>query len=268
MFSELSQVYFNTRVSERSSNDFFRISNYHRECLMKEDGEMRISPPNAQRRDRWMKGSYCMTELFRKHYSYGETIPILDTQVGMIVDIYEVSGGMNEQPHLKGVFVATAGPMKSLPSIVDPLDNESKVIHISNIPVPIPNARTVDISLIFEVSGYRWTPSPEGPNEGSLVAFDLRCRAAFSVFGKSYTLLLDQRPCSITLTKQQWFAPQMQMPFRNAGSFDQDDQRRMQQVGMQGTNDGGGSVPGYTVTNQLDVEERLRQLSTKLLARS
>jgi hypothetical protein len=217
-----------------------------------------------------------MKELFRKHYSYGETIPILDTQVGTIVDIYEVVGNQQEPPHIKGVFVATAGPMKSLPLIVDPLENESKVVHLANIPVQVPNVRTVDISLIFDISNYRWTPSPDVPAGGGLIGFDLRCRAAFSILGKSYTLLLDQRPCSITLTSSQWTQQPMRVPVGAgtmfAGFGDQsggqpyqsgDEQQRM----MQGTLDGASSG-GSTFTNQLDVEERLRQLSTKLLARS
>ena len=144
-----------------------------------------------------------MAEIFRKHYSYGETIPILDTHVGMSVDLYEVTDkSVSGGPYIKAVFIAGAGPMKSLPLIVEPLDNDSKVVHISDIPVPIPSVRSVDLSLIVDVANYRWTPSPEAPRESGLVTFDLRLRAAFSLLSKSYTLLLDQRPCAVTLNGQ------------------------------------------------------------------
>jgi hypothetical protein len=225
-----------------------------------------------------------MTEVFRKHYSYGETIPILDTNVGMIADIYEVSDKpATSAPYIKAVFVALAGPMKSLPLIVEPLDNESKVVHIPDIPVPIQSVRTVDLSLIFDIANYRWMASPDVPRDNGLITFDLRLRAAFSLLNKSYTLLLDQRPCAITLTR----LPQQQMPLGAGTSFDQTQQsgapsggqafgpttefgsvpyaRSDQRWSASGPN---GSEASSIVTNQLEVEERLRQLSAKMLVRS
>lgn len=141
-----------------------------------------------------------MAEAFRKHYSYGETIPILDTHVEANVDIYEMpdkagAGG----PYIKAVFGAAAGPIKSPPVVLEPLGNDSRVVHISDIPVTIPSVRTVDLSLTFDVANYRWAPSPEAPRTNGLVTFDLRLRAAFSLLGKSYTVLLDQRPCAIAV---------------------------------------------------------------------
>jgi hypothetical protein len=229
---------------------------------------------------------YSMPEVFRKHYSYGETIPILDTNVGMKIDIFEVTDRPSPTgPYIKAVLSATAGPMKSLPLIVDPLqDSESKVVHLTDIPVPIAQVRTVDISLIFDIVNYRWTPSPEFPRDNGLVTFDLRLRAAFSLLGKSYTLQLDHRPCSLTLTKQlvPWKVPVA------AGSGYEQTQQQQQFAGQSSANAERGSVPygrpegsfglpgtinGGTemttmVTNQMDVEDRLRQLSQKLLARA
>ena len=208
--------------------------------------------------------------------------PILDTHVGMIADIYEVpdkpatSGG----PYIKAVFVATAGPMK-LPLIVEPLDNESKVVHISGIPVPILSVPTVDLSLIFDIANYRWMSSPDLQRDNGLVTFDLRLRAAFSLLSKSRTLLLDQRPCSITLTQQ---LRRMQIPLGVGASFD-GSQQSGQPGGQAGTGQtesgsvpygrdqnwssvpNGGADTSRMVTNQLEIEERLRQLGTKLLAR-
>lgn len=221
------------------------------------------------------KGKHHVTETFRKHYSYGETIPILNTQVGMICDIFEAHGGQGgTKPYCKAVLVATAGPVKSLPMIVDPLANDSKIIHLTDIPVPIPRVRTVDLSLIFDVANYRWTPVPEAPRDG-LVTFDLRCRAAFSMLSKSYTLLLDQRPCAITLTGQvsdyaqhQQQHAQQQMPFgpsqSEVGSVPYP---RFEERPIGGYVPNGGGEPENVIT-QLDLEERLRQFGTRLLARS
>jgi hypothetical protein len=224
-----------------------------------------------------------MTEVFRKHYSYAETIPVLDTNVGMIADIYEVADRPPAAaPYIKAVFVATAGPMKSLPLIVEPLDNESKVVHMSDIPVPIQSVRTVDLSLIFDIANYRWTVSPEAPRDNGLITFDLRLRAAFSLLNKSYTLLLDQRPCAITLAH----FSQLQMPLGVGTSFDGTQQPGQPLGGQTFGQSEIGSVPyarseqrwsasgpnvsetPSTVTNQLDIEERLRQLSAKMLVRS
>src|SRR5271170_2936735 len=97
-----------------------------------------------------MRGA-SMPEVFRKHYSYGETIPILDTHVGMTADVFEVTDKPSPtgNPYIKAVFTATAGPMKSSPMIVEPLqDHDSRVVHLTNIPIPIQSTRTVDISLI------------------------------------------------------------------------------------------------------------------------
>jgi hypothetical protein len=229
------------------------------------------------------KGAKLMQEVFRKHYSYGETIPIIDTHVAMIADIYEVTGKPSQQgPVIKAVCVATAGPMKSLPLVLEPLQSsDSKVVHLTNIPVPIAWVRTIDIALMFDFANYRWTPSPETPHDNGIVTFDLRLRAAFSVLGKSYTLQLDQRPCSITLTKT---LPQLQPQTAGVGqgmqqyggqptsgqseygsvSYGQQEQQRF----VQPTINGGGNEPTTLITNQLDVEERLRQLGTKLLSRA
>jgi hypothetical protein len=214
-----------------------------------------------------------MSEVFRKHYSYGETIPILDTHIGMMVDLYEVPGRPSPAggPYVKAVFLASAGPMKSSPMIVEPIqEHESKVVHLSNIPVPIPGVRTVDISLIFDLVNYRWMPSQETTRENGVIAFDLRLRAAFSLLGKSYTLQLDQRPCTLTVsnTSLPWMAPL---------SLGLDGMPRSQPIGE---HEGEATyatreerfIPQPvstrdTVTNQLDIEERLRQLSTKLLVR-
>lgn len=224
-----------------------------------------------------------MHEVFRKHYSYGETIPIIDTHVGMTTDIYEVTGRPTPGgPYIKAVCTATAGPMKSMPLVVEPLQNsDSKIVHLTNIPVPIAWVRTIDVSLIFDFVNYRFTPSQESRDNG-LVTFDLRLRAAFSLLGKSYTLALDQRPCSITLTKP---ISQLQPAFAGTGAFQEGQPQGQppsgqfeygnvayargeeQRVG-QPTINGGGSEPNTLVTSQLDIEERLRQLSTQLLARS
>ena len=224
-----------------------------------------------------------MNEVFRKHYSYGETIPIIDTHVGMTTDIYEVTGKTGPSgPFVKAVCTATAGPMKSLPLVVEPLQaSDSKVVHLTNIPVPIAWVRTIDVSLIFDFVNYRWTQSPEARDNG-VVTFDLRLRAAFSLLGKSYTLQLDQRPCSITLTK---IPPQLQPMPVGAGGFEGLQQQagqppsqtseygnvpygRQDQQGQFGQPVINGGEPTTAITNQLDIEERLRQLSTKLLART
>ena len=227
-----------------------------------------------------------MTEVFRKHYSYGETIPIIDTHVGMITDVYEVTGKPAQAgPYIKAVCTASAGPMKSLPLVVEPLQSsDSKVVHLTNIPVPIAWVRTIDISLIFDFVNYRWTPSPEARDNG-LVTFDLRLRAAFAVLGRSYTLQLDQRPCSITLTKPlaafsgvpmgaqagfEGMQPQAGQPPSSqpeygtvTAGYGRPEEQRFAQPGING-----GAEPSALVTNQLDIEERLRQLGTKLLART
>jgi hypothetical protein len=225
-----------------------------------------------------------MHDVFRKHYSYGETIPIIDTHVGMTTDIYEVTGRPGPTgPFVKAVCTATAGPMKSLPLVVEPLQaSDSKIVHLTNIPVPIALVRTIDISLIFDFVNYRWTPSPEARDNG-VVTFDLRLRAAFSILGKSYTLQLDQRPCSITLTKS---LPQLGQVPVGAGGFEGLPQQTGQPPSAQAEygnvaygrpegqqqfaqpNANGGTEPTALVTNQLDIEERLRQLGTKLLART
>jgi len=224
-----------------------------------------------------------MTEVFRKHYSYGETIPIIDTHVGMTTDLYEVIGRTGPSgPFIKAVCLASAGPMKSVPTIVEPLQgSDSKVMHLTNIPVPIAWVRTIDISLIFDFVNYRFTPAPEGPRNNGLVTFDLRSRAAFSLLGKSYTLQLDQRPCSITLTKAllpvqqgvpvgvgfegvqpQTIPPSGQTEYGSVSYGRTEDQFTQQNI------NGGGVEQNNLVTNQLDIEERLRQLSTKLLTRT
>jgi hypothetical protein len=224
-----------------------------------------------------------MTEVFRKHYSYGETIPIIDTHVAMTADIYEVTGKpMSHGPFIKAVCAASAGPMKSPPLVVEPLQSsDSKVVHLTNIPVPIATVRTVDISLIFDFVNYRFTPSPQAPRENGVVTFDLRLRAAFSILGKSYTLLLDQRPCSITLTK---VAPQLvQQPIAAGAGYEWTQQAAQPPSGVsehgnlpydrresvaQATGFDGESSVGTLITNQLDLEERLREIGTKLLART
>jgi len=227
-----------------------------------------------------------MTEVYRKHYSYGETIPIIDTHVGMTADIYEVTGKPAPVgPYIKAVCTASAGPMKSLPLVVEPLQSsESKVVHLTNIPVPIPWVRTLDVSLIFDFVNYRFTQSPETPRDNGVVTFDLRLRAAFSILGKSYTLLLDQRPCSITLTKA---LPQYAQPVAAGGTPGYEGMQphvshppsgqtewgslpygRQERLAEPGPIDGSGTDSSMLVTNQLDIEERLRQLGTKLLART
>jgi hypothetical protein len=214
-----------------------------------------------------------MSEIFRKHYSYGETIPILDTNVGMMLDLYEVPGRPSPAggPYLKAVFVASAGPMKSAPIVAEPVqEHESRVVHLANIPVPIPGVRTVDISLIFDLVNYRWIPSQEPRGDSGLIAFDLRLRAAFSVLGKSYTLQLDQRPCTLTVSGE---TPQRQVPLFASGGMD-----GMQRGQPIGEHEGaptygsperfvqpGRTITGETATNQLDVEEHLRQISTRLV---
>jgi hypothetical protein len=150
-----------------------------------------------------------MPEVFRKNYSYGETIPIIGTYVGMTADIYVPDKAAPAGPYLKAIFVATAGPVTSMPAIVEPLDNDSKVIRMTDVPVPIPSARSVDLSLRFDIANYRWTPALQGPRENGTVTFDLRLQAAFWLLGESQTLVLDERSCSITLLKQ---LPPMQKP--------------------------------------------------------
>lgn len=224
-----------------------------------------------------------MHEVFRKHYSYGETIPIIDTHVAMTTDVYEVTGRAGPSgPFVKAVCMASAGPMKSIPIVVEPLQSgDSKIVHLTNIPVPIAWVRTIDISLVFDFVNYRWTPSPEARDNG-IVTFDLRLRAAFSILGKSYTLQLDQRPCSITLTKmlphqvpigvggfenmpqQAGQPPSGQNEYGNV-PYGRPEQQQQQFVQP---NVNGGPESTAVVTNQLDVEERLRQLGTKLLARA
>ena len=262
--------------SERFPNDESRLYSYHGAC------------PSAEAfwstQDSRKGKGLSMTDVFRKHYSYGETIPIIDTQVGMITDIYEVVGRPGPSgPAIKAVCTALAGPMKSIPIVVDTLQgSDSKVVHLTNIPVPIAWVKTIDMSLIFDFVNYRFTPAPETPRENGLVTFDLRLRAAFSVLGKSYTLQLDQRPCTITLTKT---LPQLQMAqFGTLPGFESQQQQFVSQQSGQSERgsmpygrsehyaqppaDGGGTEPSALVTNQLDIEERLRQLGTKLLAHS
>ncbi len=228
-----------------------------------------------------------MSEVFRKHYSYSETIPIIDTQVGMITDIYEVTGKPAPVgPYIKAVCMASAGPMKSLPLVVEPLQNsDSKVVHLTNIPVPISWVRTIDISLIFDFVNYRWMPSPEPPRENGLVTFDLKLRAAFSLLGRSYTLLLDHRPCSITLAKP--FPVVQEAPVGTTAGFEGAQMQaghppsgqaeygtlpygfgRTEEQQFAQSTINGGSETGTLVTDQLAVEERLRQLGTKQLART
>ena len=220
-----------------------------------------------------------MSEIFRKHYSYGETIPILDTNVGLTTDIFEETDRPAPiGPYLKAVLCAHAGPIKSSPMIVEPLqDNNSKILHLANIPVPIPFVRTVDMSLICDIVNYRWTASPDvQQRDNGVVTFDLRLRSAFSVLGKSFTLQLDQRPCTITLTKQLAMLPvqfqaAMVAPATSEGAV----QQPGQPVGMPGYRPevgvppgNGGSESATVFTNQLDLEERLRELGTKILTRS
>jgi hypothetical protein len=225
-----------------------------------------------------------MSETFRKHYSYGETVPILDTHVGITTDVYEDTDRQTRNgPYLKAVFSATAGPVKSLPLILEPLQgNDSKIIHLANIPVPIPFVRTVDMSLICDVVNYRWTPSPEGQRDNNgIVTFDLRSRCSFSVVGKSFTLQLDQRPCSVTLTKQLVQLPaqvQAAMGMPSAGRAEEVSAAGQAVAGQQairaeeltmapGGWDGGGD-PSSVIRNQLDIEERLRELGTRILSRA
>ncbi len=220
-----------------------------------------------------------MSEVFRKHYAYGDTIPILDTHVGMTCDLYEVTEKPAPAgPYIKAVFTATAGPMKSTPLIVEPLqDNESRVVHLSDIPVPVALVRTVDISLIFDLVNYRWTPSPDFLRENGLITFDLRLRAAFSLLGKSYTLQLDQRPCSLTLAKRipqvplgaGFEAPHQQLQGAGpAGAVATAEPAVHRGEGPRPSTIGNGAEISNLVTSQMDVEERLRQLSTQMLART
>jgi hypothetical protein len=202
-----------------------------------------------------------MSEVFRKHYSYGEIIPVLDTFVGMTCDLYEVTDKTSPAggPYVKAVFSASAGPMKSLPMIVEPLqDNDSKIVNLANIPVPIPSVRTVDVSLIFDLVGYRWTPSQEMPRDNGLITFDLRLRAAFSLLGKSYTMHLDRRPCSLTLLNQLEGVFTEQRERATTTTSGKSEERTSTQ-----TIDGRADE----FTGQLDIEERLRQLSANLLVR-
>ena len=226
-----------------------------------------------------------MPEVFRKHYSYGETIPILDTFVGMTADVFEVTERSSDDgPFIKAILTALAGPMKSSPIIVEPVrDNDSKVVSLTDIPVPIPSVRTVDISLIFDLVNYRWTQSEDVPRSNGVVTFDLRLRAAFSLLGRSYTLQLDQRPCAITLAT--WRVPiqhyagvvglesnaaigqwpdghEANQRERSTKSYERGQQRRPDQSTV------GDVEAPLSFTGQLDVEERLRQLGTKLLVRS
>jgi hypothetical protein len=226
-----------------------------------------------------------MPEVFRKHYSYGETIPILDTFVGMTADVFEVTERPSAtRPYIKAVLTALAGPMKSSPLIVEPIgDNDSKVVSLTDIPVPIPSVRTVDISLIFDLVNYRWMQSEDVPQNNGVVTFDLRLRAAFSLLGRSYTLQLDQRPCAITVTK--W---PTRMPYYAGASGFEGNAPIGQQPDGQNANQAERTTANYapaperrsgqaisgnidaptSFANQLDVEERLRQLSTKFLIRS
>ncbi len=224
-----------------------------------------------------------MSEIFRKHYSYGETIPILDTHVGLTTDIYEDTEKFSSSgPYLKAVLLAYAGPIKSTPMIVEPLqDGNSKVVHLTNIPVPIPFVRTVDMSLISDIVNYRWTPAPEGAQqrENGVVTFDLRLRAAFSVLGRSFTLALDQRPCSVTLTKV-LAAGGLPVQFKAAmggqppGMGEMTAQagqapsyRGEERAAMTGVVDGGAENASM-FTAQLDIEERLRELGTRILTKT
>ncbi|MDE2482805.1 MAG: hypothetical protein KGN02_11490 [bacterium] len=226
-----------------------------------------------------------MSEIFRKHYSYGETIPILETHVGLTTDIYEDSEKQSPAgPYLKAVLLAFAGPIKSLPMIVEPLqDGNSKVVHLTNIPVPIPFVKTVDMSLISDIVNYRWTPSPEAvqQRENGVVTFDLRLRAAFSVLGRSFTLALDQRPCSITLTKPLvagvpfQFKAAMGSPTSGTTGELNPQTQTMQTGGYRSeeraTTTGvvdGGTESATMFTSQLDIEERLRELGTRILAKT
>ncbi len=226
-----------------------------------------------------------MPEVFRKHYSYGETIPILDTFVGMTADVFEVTErSSDEGPFIKAVLTALAGPMKSSPMIVEPIrDNDSKVVSLTDIPIPIPSVRTVDISLIFDLVNYRWTQSEEVPRSNGIVTFDLRLRAAFSLLGKSYTLQLDQRPCAITLAIRrvpiQHYAGAAGFDGNVAtGQHPDGHDANQRERGTTGYERGQPRWPGQSIignvdapisfTSQLDVEERLRQLGTKLLVRS
>lgn len=227
-----------------------------------------------------------MSEIFRKHYSYGETIPILETHVGLTTDIFEDSERQTPAgPYLKAVLLAFAGPIKSTPMIVEPLqDGHSKVIHLTNIPVPIPFVKTVDMSLISDVVNYRWTPSPEAAQqrENGVVTFDLRLRAAFSVLGRSFTLALDQRPCSVTLTKPLYagvpFQYKASMGMQPAGAGGELSAQAPQgqapgyRVEERGTTtgvvDGGGTESATMFTSQLDIEERLRELGSRILTKT
>jgi hypothetical protein len=184
----------------------------------------------------------------------------------MTADIFEVSDRPTSigVPYIKAVFTATAGPMKSTPVILEPLqDNDSKVIHLTNIPVPIPSVNSVDVSLIFDVVNYRWTPSAEMPRENGVITFDMRMRAAFSLLGKSYTLQLDQRPCTLTLTKPMLDSyqeiGQRERSSSLSSTYGRTDERTTP------TSVTNGSVD--SITGQLDIEEQLRQLGSKLLVR-
>lgn len=223
-----------------------------------------------------------MSEVFRKHYSYGETVPILDTHVGITTDVYEDADRQTRNgPYLKAVFSATAGPVKSLPLILEPLQgNDSKIIHLANIPVPIPLVRTVDMSLICDVVNYRWTAAPEGQRDNNgVVTFDLRSRCSFSVVGKSFTFVLDQRPCNITLTKQLTPLPAQMLAAVGMAAAGRPEEavagaqaagqaiRPEELVPTAGGVDGGADASSV-IRNQLDIEERLRDLGTRILARA
>jgi hypothetical protein len=220
-----------------------------------------------------------MSGTFRKHYSYGETIPTLETHVGLSVDIFEEPNRLTQSgPYLKAALTATAGPFKSPPLIIEPLqENVSKIMHLSNIPVPVPQVKAVDISLISDLVNYRWTPSAEGQRGNGVVTFDLRLRAAFSLMGRSYTLQLDQRPCTVTLTKQLVLdgvgvsgAASTQQRFEQTqdqvpGRSPWDD--RVTTGIIDGSNTAIDSM-NNPFTKQLDIEEHLREIGQRVLART
>jgi hypothetical protein len=143
-----------------------------------------------------------MPEVFRKQYSYGETIPALGIYVGMSADIYVPDKAAPGGPYLKAVFVATAGRVQSVPAIVEPLHDDSKIVRMNDVPVPIPSVRSVDIVVSFDISNYRWTPAPAGPRENGVVTFDLKLQASFSLAGAPHAVPLDERACSIALAKR------------------------------------------------------------------
>jgi hypothetical protein len=137
--------------------------------------------------------------------------------------------------------------------------------------------------LIFDLVNYRWTQSEDVPRNNGVVTFDLRLRAAFSLLGRSYTLQLDQRPRAITLNKwpmpvrhyvgasgfesnatigQQPDGQNINQRERTSASYERAQERHPGKAIS-------GNVDAPTsFANQLDVEERLRQLSTKLLIRT